>query len=64
MDILLGAIREARSETSRAIDRAATVLRNVQQTCDLQIRLEEIAQRLADAERDVTRMRDETSGGK
>ncbi|MBN3506334.1 hypothetical protein [Burkholderia cenocepacia] len=64
MDILLGAIREARGETLRAIDRAATVLRNVQQKCDLQICLEEIAQRLADAEQDVARMRDENLGGK
>jgi len=62
MDILLGAIREARGETLRAIDRAAAVLRSDRQRCDLQVRLEDIAQRLADAERDVTRMRDEHVG--
>lgn len=62
MDILLGAIREARSETLRAIDRATAVLRSDRQHCDLQVRLEDIAHRLADAERDVTRMRGEHLG--
>ncbi|MDF0506860.1 hypothetical protein POK33_39600, partial [Burkholderia cenocepacia] len=62
MEILLGAIREARSETLRAIVRATAVLRSDCQQRDLQVHLEDIAQRLADVERDVSRMRDDHVG--